>query len=111
VSYLATLDALGDSTRWRILERLREGPKAVGELAGTLPVSRPAVSRHLRVLEAAALVTHVSVGARNLYRVDPRGLEALRTWIDGWDAAFAAHVTREVGDPPNPDRGDSDERP
>ena len=95
--YASVLDALGDGTRRRIVEGLRHGPLAVGEIARPLPVSRPAVSRHLRVLEAAGLVNHQVVGTRHLYRLDERGLDELRRWVDGlWVTAldrFAAHVT------------------
>ena len=91
------LDAVGDPTRRRILDRLRAGPVAVGEIAAGLPVSRPAVSKHLRVLEDCGLVTHEPAGTRNLYRLDRRGLESLRAWVDGfWDDVldrFAEHVT------------------
>ena len=62
-------DALGDPTRRRIFESLKAGPRSVGELADGLPVSRPAVSQHLRVLEQAGLVTHTANGTRNVYRV------------------------------------------
>lgn len=84
------LDALGDPTRRQVFELLRTGPRSVGELANGLPVSRPAVSQHLRVLEDAGLVTHRRAGTRNLYELDTRGVEALRDWIDGfWSAALA----------------------
>ena len=76
------MDALGDGTRRRILERLRSGPCAVGELAAGLPVSRPAVSQHLRVLEQAGLVSARSEGTRRIYVLDPDGLGALRTYFD-----------------------------
>src|SRR5215468_835265 len=93
----ATLDALGDPMRRRIVERLRRGPMPVGELADRLPVGRPAVSKHLKVLEGAGLVEHRSVGTRNLYALAPAGFVALQQWLVGvWDtrlAAFAAHVT------------------
>jgi DNA-binding transcriptional ArsR family regulator len=76
------MDALGDPTRRAILEQLRQGPSAVGELARLLPVSRPAVSQHLRVLKEAGLVTDERAGTRRLYRADPRGLEELRAYFD-----------------------------
>ena len=76
------MDALGDPTRRAIFERLREGPTAVGELAGDLPVSRPAVSQHLRVLKEAGLVTDTRAGTRRLYRVDPQGLDGLRAYFE-----------------------------
>ena len=85
------MDALGDSTRRAIFERLREGPRAVGELANELPVSRPAVSQHLRVLKEAGLVTERRNGTRRLYRVDPDGVGALRDYFDAfWNEALAA---------------------
>ena len=76
------MDALGDGTRRRILERLRSGPCAVGELAAGLPVSRPAVSQHLRVLEQAGLASARSEGTRRIYVLDPGGLGSLRTYFD-----------------------------
>ena len=92
----AVLDALGDRTRREILNRLRAGPLPVGELAAALPVGRPNVSKHLRVLEGAGLVEHSSVGTRNLYALAPGGLAPLQVWLTTtWDtalAAFAAHL-------------------
>ena len=89
-AYGAALDALGDPTRRAVFELLIGGTKAVGELAAELPVSRPAVSQHLRVLKDAGLVTAEARGTRRLYAVDPNGLDAIRTWIDGfWDRALA----------------------
>jgi DNA-binding transcriptional ArsR family regulator len=89
-------DALGDSNRRLILDRLRHGPTSVGALAAGLPITRPAVSQHLRVLEGGGLVSHESVGTRNIYRLDPAGLAALREWLDEfWGSAleaFARHV-------------------
>jgi DNA-binding transcriptional ArsR family regulator len=85
------MDALGDPTRRAIFERLRRGPRAVGELAADLPVSRPAVSQHLRVLREAGLVTERRHGTRRIYRVDPAGLEALRSYFEAfWEEALAA---------------------
>ena len=84
------MDALGDPTRRRIFERLRDGPCAVGELASELPVSRPAVSQHLRVLREAGLVADRKVGTRRLYELSPEGLVALRGWFDTfWSDALA----------------------
>jgi len=82
MSYEQVLDALGDGTRRRILHRLRSTELSVGQIAETLPVSRPAVSKHLRVLERSRLVTHVHVGTRNLYRIDTRGLDMLRQYVE-----------------------------
>ena len=85
------MNALGDPTRRAIFERLRRGPSAVGALATGLPVSRPAVSQHLRVLKDAGLVTERHEGTRRVYRVDPRGVAALRAYFDEfWNDALAA---------------------
>ncbi len=85
------LDALGDPTRRLVFKRLRKGNRSVRELADGMDVSRPAVSQHLRVLQAAGLVVARIEGTRHLYAIDPRGLETLRTWLDGfWDDALLA---------------------
>ncbi len=76
------LSALADPTRRTIFERVAERPRAVGELAGELPVSRPAVSQHLKVLKDAGLVTDRAVGTRRIYAVDPKGLGALRIYLE-----------------------------
>jgi DNA-binding transcriptional ArsR family regulator len=81
-TYGDVLDALGDPTRRAIVDTLRSGPRAVVELAGELPVSRPAVSQHLRVLHDAGLVSYRSEGNRNVYRLRPQGQEPLRAWLD-----------------------------
>ena len=84
------LDALGDPTRRAIFERLGRGPSAVGELARELPVSRPAVSQHLKVLKEAGLVIDRADGTRRLYRLDPRGIHGLRAYLDQlWSHALA----------------------
>jgi DNA-binding transcriptional ArsR family regulator len=84
------LDALGDPTRRQVFELLKSGSRSVGELAQELPVSRPAVSQHLRVLETAGLVAHRRVGTRHLYEVNGNGVAELRAWVDGfWDEALA----------------------
>ena len=92
-------DALHDATRRTVLERLRDGPKSVGEIANDLPVSRPAVSQHLKVLKDAGLVNDRSEGTRRIYHIDPKGLGAMRAWLDQfWDSAlasFAAEVERQ----------------
>ena len=95
----AVCDALGDPTRREILDRLRSGPTSVGALADALPVSRPAVSQHLKVLTTAGLVGHRQDGTRHVYHLDPAGLEPLRAWLDGfWQDAldsFAEFVQRQ----------------
>jgi DNA-binding transcriptional ArsR family regulator len=100
----AAFAALADPTRRSVFERLAEGPRAVGELAHGLPVSRPAVSQHLKVLKAAGLVTDRPDGARRVYQIDPQGLGQLRAWIDRfWDdalARFQAEVEREDHEEP-----------
>jgi DNA-binding transcriptional ArsR family regulator len=91
MAYALTMDALGDPTRRAIFERLRSGPSSVGELAAELPVSRPAVSQHLRVLREAGLVTERRDGTRRIYRIEPYGLAELRDYIESfWDDALAA---------------------
>jgi len=91
MAYAQALQALGDPTRRSVLEHLRDGPRAVGEIAAQLPVSRPAVSQHLRVLKEAGLVTERQDGTRRLYRVDPDGLAGLREYLDGfWEEALAS---------------------
>jgi DNA-binding transcriptional ArsR family regulator len=83
--------ALGDPTRRAIFERLAGRPRSVGELAAELPVSRPAVSQHLKVLKEAGLVSDRADGTRRLYRVEPGGVGALRDYLDRfWDQALTA---------------------
>ncbi len=85
------LSALGDPMRRAIFERLAGGAAAVGELASTLPVSRPAVSQHLKVLKEAGLVSETPEGTRRIYRLDPRGIAAMRSWLDQmWAGALDA---------------------
>ena len=85
------MGVLGDPTRRAIFERLAEGPRSVGDLAQELPVSRPAVSQHLRALKEAGLVRDRQVGTRRMYRLDPGGVGALRTYFDRlWTQALAA---------------------
>lgn len=85
------LSALGDPTRRTIFEQLVKQPSAVGELAKRLPVTRPAVSQHLRVLREAGLVTETAEGTRRIYRIDPRGIGAVRAWLDHhWASALDA---------------------
>ena len=96
--------ALADPTRREVFERLAQGPRAVGDLAQDLPVSRPAVSQHLKVLKQAGLVTDRAEGARRVYQIDPQGLGQLRAWLDRfWDqalAAFQAEVERNEDEEP-----------
>ncbi len=98
MAYLNAFAALADPTRRRVFERLKSGPRAVGDIARGLPVSRPAVSQHLKVLKEAGLVADRPEGTRRVYYIDPHGLGALRKWLDQfWDhalAAFQAEVER-----------------
>jgi DNA-binding transcriptional ArsR family regulator len=85
------MDALGDPTRRAIFERLADGPKAVGQIADGLPVSRPAVSQHLKVLKQAGLVIDRAEGTRRLYQLNPRGIQDLRAYFDQfWNQALAS---------------------
>ena len=94
------MNALGDPTRRAIFERLADGPLAVGEIARDLPVSRPAVSQHLRVLKEAGLVVDERAGARRLYRIDPEGVGALRAYLDRfWNQALTAFKEAAEHDP------------
>jgi len=95
----AALIALSEPMRLAIVERLAAAPMTVGALAQDLPVSRPAVSQHLKVLKEAGLVDVEAAGTRRIYRIDPAGLGAIRQWLDRfWDqslAAYAAAAERE----------------
>ena len=97
-----TFEALADPTRRLILERLRRGPGAVGEIAAGLPVSRPAVSQHLKLLKESGLVAETRRGTRHYFALAPDGLRDLRAYVEGlWDdalAAFAAHVQKGSAD-------------
>jgi DNA-binding transcriptional ArsR family regulator len=85
------MDALGDATRRAIVERLLKGPMPVGELARDFPISRPAISQHLRILKRASLVVDRAVGNRRVYEVDPAGVEALRAYFEQfWSQSLAA---------------------
>ena len=85
------MNALGDPTRRAIFERLAAGPMAVGDLASGLPVTRPAVSQHLKVLKEAGLVVDEAAGTRRIYRLDPAGVELLRSYFDRfWRASLDA---------------------
>lgn len=101
----AGLDALGDPTRRAVFERLGRGPCAVGELAGGLPVSRPAVSQHLKVLEQAGLVAHHAAGTRRIYRLDPAGIDDLRSYFQQFWAGALADFTDVAERPPDHDEG------
>jgi DNA-binding transcriptional ArsR family regulator len=85
------LNALADPTRRAIFERIAERPRTPGELAQGLPVTRPAVSQHLKVLKDAGLVTDTAVGTRRIYQLNPDGLAALRAYLEGfWNRALEA---------------------
>jgi DNA-binding transcriptional ArsR family regulator len=92
----AALSALSDGTRRAIFERVARAPAAVGAIAAGLPVSRPAVSQHLKVLKAAGLVSEERLGTQRIYRLDPRGIAEMRNWLDSlWSdalGAFAAYA-------------------
>jgi DNA-binding transcriptional ArsR family regulator len=91
MTYGVVLSVLGDPTRRAVFERLRRGPASVGEVAADLPVSRPAVSQHLKALKLARLVADRSDGTRRIYYIDPEGLGQLRRWLDQfWDDALDA---------------------
>lgn len=91
MSYGKILTALADPTRQAIVEQLAQTPRSVGELARGFPVSRPAISQHLKVLSDAGVLTVTTEGTRRVYRLDPKGMAALRQWLDGlWDTALAA---------------------
>jgi DNA-binding transcriptional ArsR family regulator len=91
MAYADVLSALADPTRRRVFERLKQGPRPVGAIARGMPVSRAAVSQHLKALKDAGLVANRQEGTRRVYFIDPQGLGALRRWLDQfWDEAFAA---------------------
>jgi DNA-binding transcriptional ArsR family regulator len=93
------LDALADPTRRAVFERVAQAPAAVGEIASGMPVSRPAVSQHLKVLKDAGLVAETAQGTRRIYRIDPRGIGAMRDWLDGfWEQALADFKTFAEGE-------------
>ncbi|HLN17670.1 MAG TPA: metalloregulator ArsR/SmtB family transcription factor [Acidimicrobiales bacterium] len=102
----AVLEAIGDPTRRAIVELLAEGPTPVGELADRLPVSRPAVSQHLKVLKGVRLVRDEAVGTRRVYRLDPEGVAAVRSWLeDLWTSALLSFkATAEAGEKEQPTR-------
>ncbi|HUB85377.1 MAG TPA: metalloregulator ArsR/SmtB family transcription factor [Rhizomicrobium sp.] len=102
MTYDVALSALADPTRRQVFERLRRGGQPVGRIAQDLPVSRPAVSQHLKVLKEAGLVRETRDGTRRIYEIDPQGLGQLRRWLDQfWDLAldsFKAEVEKDEGD-------------
>jgi DNA-binding transcriptional ArsR family regulator len=114
MTYESALVALADPTRREVFERLRAGPRAVGEIAEELPVSRPAVSQHLKVLKEAGLVADRAEGTRRVYYIDPQGLGPLRKWIDqSWHealGAFQAELEKSNENPSQPSsKGTPDE--
>ncbi|MEV6846454.1 metalloregulator ArsR/SmtB family transcription factor [Actinoplanes sp. NPDC051411] len=105
----AMLSALGDPTRQAILDKLTHGPLAVGQLADVLPVSRPAVSQHLKVLKEVGLVTDRQEGTRRLYQADPEALAVLRAYLDAfWERSLAAFQDRTAKDRTAKDRAATD---
>ena len=110
MTYDTIFSAIGDPTRRSVLEALKGRPMTVGMLAEKIPVSRPAVSQHLKILKAARLVTVRPKGAANEYSIDQRGLDEVRQWLDGmWDdalAAFKAHMDQNSNTKP----GDGNEQ-
>lgn len=99
-TYEKVLDALGDRTRRQIVQVLRAGPLAVGDLAERIAISRPAISQHLRVLHTCQLVAYESIGTRHVYRLDPTGVREVRAWLeDFWDAVlnqFALYAAEQA---------------
>ena len=99
MAYHRALQSISDPTRRSVLESLRAGPQAVGEIAKKLPVSRPAVSQHLKVLKDAGLVADEPRGTARIYRIHAEGLRELRDWLDGfWDEALANFKTHAERD-------------
>ncbi|HEX3846030.1 MAG TPA: metalloregulator ArsR/SmtB family transcription factor [Steroidobacteraceae bacterium] len=91
MAYQSAFMALADPTRRHVFERLRGGPKSVGRIAHGMPVSRPAVSQHLKVLKKAGLVQDRAEGTQRVYSIDPKGLAAIRAWLDQfWEDALKA---------------------
>ena len=112
MSYEVALSALADPTRRHLVERLRDGPLAVSALARDLPISRPAVSQHLKVLSDAGLLLVEPAGTRRLFRLAPEGLNDLRAWLDRlWGdaldsfAARAKEIARDLADDAGLDSG------
>ncbi len=106
MTYGTVLEALADPTRREIFERLRPGSSPVGQLADGLPVSRPAVSQHLKVLREAGLVSERKDGTRRIYSVNKQGLEELREYLDGfWEDVLANFAVHLESQPPRDDKG------
>lgn len=110
----AVFDALGDPSRRRIVELLRDGPSPVGVLADRLPIGRPAVSKHLKVLSDAGLTEHRAIGTSNVYALRGEGLETARRWLtESWDAVLAAYAaaareqSQRGGQPARTNQGDA----
>jgi DNA-binding transcriptional ArsR family regulator len=105
MTYALVLDALGDPTRRQVFDRLRDGPRSVSALAQGLPVSRPAVSQHLKILKEAGLVSDESQGTRRVYRIDRDGLASVRAWLDGFWAealdSYQAEIQRQIDERKN----------
>lgn len=103
--YDSQLDALGDPTRRAILAHLRKGPRPVGALAKAFPISRPAVSQHLKILKDARLVIDRAEGTRRVYQLDPAGFESVRAYLDQfWTTALAAFKEKADAEPTRNDR-------
>ena len=99
------LDALGDPTRRAILGRLKRGPQPVGALAKAFPISRPAISQHLKILKDARLVSDRAEGTRRVYQLDPAGFESVRAYLDQfWTAALDAFKAKADAEPARDDR-------
>jgi len=104
MAYARALNCLADDTRRQVFEKLGTGPQSVGALARGLPVSRPAVSQHLKVLKEAGLVNDRPEGTRRVYYIDPDGLAELRAWLDRfWDRALESFkaAVEEAGETPD----------
>jgi len=101
----AVLDALGNATRRELISMLATRPQTVGEVAQKFPISRPAISKHLKVLQDAGLITHQPRGNQNLYQLDPQGFHDARDWLDGfWNSALARfRLAAENTDPKDAD--------
>lgn len=95
------MDAFGDPTRRAILERLLNGPLPVGKLAEGFPISRPAISQHLKVLEQAGLVVHRTEGTRNLYELDPEGIAQVRSYFDRFWKVTLDAFKKKIEERPN----------